>query len=35
VADIFNMHSPLEKINFVSLQKGYELIKEIFLKFNK
>lgn len=35
VADIFNMHSPLEKINYVSLQKGYELIKEMFLKFNK
>lgn len=35
VADIFNMHSPLEKMNFVSLKKGYELIKEVFLKFNK
>ncbi len=34
VADIFNMHSPLEKMNFVSLKKGFELVKEIFLKFN-
>lgn len=35
VADIFNMHSALEKMNFVSLNRGYELIKEMFLKFNK
>lgn len=34
VADIFNMHSPLEKMNFLSLKKGYELVKEIFLNFN-
>lgn len=34
VADIFNMHSPLEKINIASLKKGYELIKEMFFKFN-
>ena len=35
IADIFNMHSPAEKINIDSLKKGYELIKEMFLKFNK
>ena len=34
VADIFNMHSPSEKVNFISLKKGYELVKEMFLKFN-
>lgn len=34
VADIFNMHSPMEKMNFVSLKRGYELVKEMFLKFN-
>ena len=35
VADIFNMHSSAEKINFNSLKKGYDLIKEMFLKFNR
>ena len=35
IADIFNMHSNAEKMNFNSLKKGYELIKEMFLKFNK
>ena len=34
IADIFNMHSPLEKINIASLRKGYELVKDMFLKFN-
>ena len=34
VADIFNMHSSSEKIDFLSLKKGYELIREIFFKFN-
>lgn len=34
VADIFNMHSPSEKINITSLRKGYDLIKEMFLRFN-
>ncbi len=34
IANIFNMHSPREKMNIASLKKGYELIREIFLKFN-
>lgn len=34
VADIFDMHSSLEKINATSLKKGYELVQTIFLKFN-
>ena len=34
VADIFNMHSPLEKMRISSLEQGFNLIKEMFLKFN-
>lgn len=34
VADIFNMHSPSERVNFKTLQKGYELIKQMFIEFN-
>lgn len=34
VADIDNMHSPSERINFKTLLKGYELIKQMFIEFN-
>ena len=35
IADIYNMHSSNEQIDYVSYLKGYELIKEMFLVFNK
>ena len=35
IANISNMHSNQEKMNIDSLKKGYELIKNIFFKFNK
>jgi len=34
IADIFDMHSSSERISISSLKKGYELIREMFLKFN-
>lgn len=34
VADIDNMHSPSERVNFKTLQKGYDLIRQIFIEFN-
>ncbi|MBR1753429.1 M20/M25/M40 family metallo-hydrolase [bacterium] len=34
VADIYNMHSPSERVNFKTLEKGYELIKQMFIEFN-
>ena len=35
VADIYNMHSANEQIDYVSHLKGYELVKEMFKVFNK
>ncbi len=35
VANIYSMHSPNEKMEIKSLEKGYEFIKEIFLEYNK
>lgn len=35
VANIFSMHSPNEKMEIESLEKGCEFIKEIFLEYNK
>ena len=35
VADIYNMHSPSEKVNYKTLLKGYELVKQIFIEFNQ
>ena len=35
LADIENMHSPNETMNFKSHLKGYEFLKELFLEFNK
>lgn len=34
VADIFNMHSIDEKIDYKSLLNGYELLKQLFVKFS-
>ena len=33
-ADIYNMHSTSEKVNYKSMLKGYELIKQMFVEFN-
>lgn len=33
-ADVFNMHSCSEKINFKTLLKGYEVIKQLFIDFS-
>ncbi len=35
LADIYNMHSSDEQIDYVSYLKGYELLKEFFEVFNK
>ncbi len=35
LADIYNMHSSCEKINYESYLKGYEFLKEFFAEFNK
>ncbi len=35
VADIFNMHSSSEKVNYKTLLKGYELLKQLFIEFNE
>src|SRR5574344_42235 len=35
VADIYNMHSAAEKVNFKSLLKGYDLLKQNFFEFNR
>ena len=35
VADIFNMHSPYEKIDIETFKKGFEFIKEFFIEYNK
>ena len=35
VADIYNMHSPFEKINIESFKKGYNFLKEFFIEYNK
>lgn len=34
LADVFNMHSPSEQVNYKTLLKGYELIKQLFVEFN-
>lgn len=33
-ADIFNMHSSKEKVDYKTLLKGYELVKTMFFEFN-
>ena len=35
LANIYNMHSANEKLDYPSLLKGFEIIKELFLTFNK
>jgi len=35
MADIFNMHSKDEKIDYKSFLQGYDLLEEMFLEFNK
>lgn len=35
LADLYNMHSADEKIDYKSFLKGYELLKEFFFEFNK
>lgn len=35
MADIYNMHSNSEKVNYKTLLKGYELLKELFIEFNQ
>ena len=35
LADLYNMHSADEKIDYKSFLKGYDLLKEFFLEFNK
>lgn len=35
IADIENMHSPNETMNYKSHLKGYEFLKELFLEFNR
>ena len=34
LADIYNMHSEKEKVDYTSLLKGYEVIKNTFLVYN-
>ena len=34
LADIYNMHSRDEKINYISYLKGFDFLKEFFIKFN-
>jgi di/tripeptidase len=35
LADIYNMHSAEEKVDYKTIIKGYELLKNIFIEFNK
>lgn len=34
-ADIYNMHSNSEKVNYKSILKGYALLKQVFIEFNR
>lgn len=34
LADIYNMHSKSERINYKTFPKGYELLKQLFIEFN-
>lgn len=34
LSDVYNMHSPAEKVNFKTMIKGYELLKQLFVEFN-
>lgn len=35
LADVFNMHSSSEKVNYKTMLKGYELLKQMFVEFNQ
>lgn len=35
IADIFNMHSVNEKIDFKTLIKGYDFLEQLFIEFNQ
>ena len=35
LADVYNMHSASEKVDYTTLLKGYEVIKNTFIEFNK
>lgn len=35
LADVYNMHSAEEKVDYKTLLKGYEVIKNTFIEFNK
>ena len=35
IADIYSMHSPSERVNIESIEKGYNFVKEIFLEYNR
>lgn len=35
LADVYNMHSAAEKVDYKTLLKGYEVIKNTFIEFNK
>ena len=34
LADVYNMHSAMEKVDYKTLLKGYSIIKELFTEFN-
>lgn len=34
LSDVYNMHSVNEKVNFKTMIKGYELLKQLFIEFN-
>lgn len=34
LSDVYNMHSVNEKVNFKTMIKGYELLKQLFTEFN-
>ena len=35
LADIYNMHSAEERVDYQTVLKGYEIIKNTFVEFNK
>lgn len=35
LSDVYNMHSSTEKVNFKTMIIGYELLKQMFIEFNK
>ena len=35
LADIYNMHSAEEKVDYNTILKGYEILKNTFIEFNR